>query len=357
VTFNTAAMKLFGYARQEVTGQRMVDLIVPPEFRQAFEEAVTKATSSEPPANRNRHLEMRAVGMDGSAFPIELATVKVELSDGTFFVVHIRDIAERKAHEQERERLLAEAEKANSVKDDLLSNLSHEFRTPLNAILGWSTMLRRGQVPPDRLSHAGEVIERNAQAQSRLVDDLLDASLVAAGLLRLQMSAVDVVSALRAAGDSIRPAAGARGLVVDGPLPVDLGTIHADPARLHHILLNLLSNAIKFSSPGDRITLDAFKDGGMVTIRVADTGVGIAPDFLPFVFERFRQAETSTTRSHGGVGIGLAVVKHLIAVMGGEITAESEGVGKGASFAIRFQAFDDEQLHKPPPPASRLNIS
>jgi len=281
--------------------------------------------------------------------------VKVELSDGVFFITHIRDITERKAHEHERERLLAEAEKANDVKDDLLANLSHEFRTPLNAILGWSTMLRRSQVPPDRLSHAAEVIQRNAQAQSRLVDDLLDASLAVAGLLRLQLSAVDVASALRSAADSIRPAAGAQALVVECHAPANLGTIHVDAARLHQVLLNLLSNAVKFSSAGGQITLDALKDEGVVTIRVTDTGVGIGPDFLPFVFERFRQADTSTTRSHGGVGLGLAVVKHLVGVMGGEITAESEGIGKGASFSVRFQASDDEQIQRAQPAASRVS--
>jgi PAS domain S-box-containing protein len=340
---------MFGYSRPEVTGQRMVDLIIPPEVRHTLEGAFTSETSMEPSALRNRQLQMRAVRKDGTALPIELAIVRVELPEGVFFIAHIRDITERKAYEQEREKLLAEAEKANNVKDDLLANLSHEFRTPLNAILGWSTMLRRRQVPPERLSHVAEVIERNAQTQSRLVDDLLDASLAVAGLLRLQMSAVDVASVLRAAAESIRPTADGRALVVECHAPANLGTIHADAPRLHQVLLNLLSNAVKFTSAGGTITLDALRDDGVVTIRVTDTGVGIAADFLPFIFERFRQADTSTTRSHGGVGLGLAFVKHLVGVMGGEITAESEGVGKGASFSVRFQASEGQQIQRPQP--------
>jgi signal transduction histidine kinase len=131
--------------------------------------------------------------------------------------------------------------------------------------------------------------------------------------------------------------------------PANLGTIHADAPRLHQVLLNLLSNAVKFTSAGGTITLDALRDDGVVTIRVTDTGAGIAADFLPFIFERFRQADTSTTRSHGGVGLGLAFVKHLVGVMGGEITAESEGVGKGASFSVRFQASEGQQIQRPQP--------
>ena len=352
VTFNTAAVRMFGYSRQEVTGRRILDFIIPPQLRHMLEGTFSNEELAEQSGIRNRRLEMHAVKRDGTVFPIELAIVKVELPEGVFYVAHIRDITERKAFEQEREKLLAEAEKANDLKTDLLANLSHEFRTPLNAILGWSRMLRHSQVPPDRLSHVAEVIERNAQTQSRLVDDLLDASLAVAGVIPLEMSKVDVAAALRAAAESIRLAAEAGALVVECHAPANLGTIHADRARLHQVLLNLLSNAVKFTSAGGTITLDALKGDGVVTIRVADTGVGIRPDFLPFVFERFRQADTSTTRSHRGLGLGLAVVKHLVAAMGGEITAHSDGVGKGASFSLRFRSFEGDQIQRPQPSGS-----
>jgi PAS domain S-box-containing protein len=354
VGFNRAAAAMFGFSRGEVSGRRMIDLIIAPDMRAALEEVFRGAASSGG-SLLNRQLETVGVRKDGSRFPIELGLVRVDLKEEVFFCAHVRDITQRKEHEQERERLLASAEKANNVKDDLLANLSHEFRTPLNAILGWSTMMRRRQVPPDRMTHAAEVIERNAQAQSRLVDDLLDTSLAVAGLLRLHMSIVDVAAAVRNACDSVRPAAAAANVTIDCPANGSIGSIHVDAARFHQILLNLLSNAIKFTPAGGTITLDAVADSGIITTRVRDTGVGISAEFLPFVFEKFRQADTSTTRNYGGLGLGLAVVKHLVGVMGGEINAESDGPGRGATFSVRFPAHEggaDEaagrQLAAPP---------
>jgi PAS domain S-box-containing protein len=338
VDFNRAAVRMFGYHATEVVGRPMPDVIIAPDFRDALNDEWTATR----PTIIGRVVEMRAIRKDGRIFPIELAVVRVDLSDRQFFIGHIRDITDRKQHEEERERLLAEAEKANGVKDELLANLSHEFRTPLNAILGWSTMLKRQQVPPDRLSHVAEVIERNAQAQSRLVDDLLDASLAVAGVLRLHAATVDLASSMHAAADSMRPASDAKGVALECVATPALGTINVDAARLHQILINLLSNAVKFTPVGGRITLSAIRQLDTVTIQVADTGIGIQPEFLPFVFERFRQADTSTTRHHGGIGLGLAVVKHLIAVMGGEITAESEGPSKGATFSVKLPAHRSE---------------
>jgi len=351
VDFNRAAAAMFGRSRTDVLGLRMPDLIAA-DSRGAIDE-VFQGTPADGGSLLNRRLETVGLRHDGAEFPIELSLVRVELNDEVFFVAHVRDITERKQHEAERERLLAAAEKANSVKDDLLANLSHEFRTPLNAILGWSTMLRRSQVPLERLSHAAEVIERNALAQSRLVDDLLDTSLAVAGLLRMQPSIVDVAAALRAACDSVRPTAAVTNVSVDCHPTTGIGTINVDAARLHQILLNLLSNAIKFTPEGGTVVLDAVNEAGLITIHVRDSGVGISPDFLPFVFEKFRQADTSTTRNYGGLGLGLAVVKHLVGVMGGEITAESDGLGKGATFSVRFRACDadTEQVARQPSPA------
>ena len=339
VDFNPAAARIFGFTAQEVLGQRMVDVIMAPDSRDVLRQQWAAGNHKD---TINRELEMHGLRKDGTIFPIEIAVVSVELGRERFYIGHIRDITERRKHQAERERLLAEAEKANRVKDDLLANLSHEFRTPLNAILGWSTMLKRRQVPLERLSHVAEVIERNAQAQSRLVDDLLDTSLAVAGLLRLEPAPVDLAARLHAAADSIRPAADAKGMTVECAAPPTLGTIDVDGARLHQILINLLSNAVKFTPPEGRITMSAMRQTDAVTIHVADTGIGIAADFLPFVFEKFRQADTSTTRRHGGVGLGLAVVKHLVEVMGGEITAASAGPSKGATFSLRFPTHHGE---------------
>ena len=343
VDFNRAAVKMFGYEATEVMGRRMPDVIIAPELRDALNDewAATRSTIV------GRELEMRAIRKDGTTFPVELAIVRVDLADQQFFIGHIRDITDRKKHQEERERLLAEAETANRVKDELLANLSHEFRTPLNAILGWSSMLRRQQVPPDRLSHVAEVIERNAQAQSRLVEDLLDTSLAIAGVLRLHSAALDLASSMHAAADSMRPAANAKGVTVECLATPALGTINVDPARLHQILINLLSNAVKFTPAGGRVALSAIRQPDMVTIQVADTGIGIEAGFLPFVFERFRQADASTTRHHGGIGLGLAVVKHLIGVMGGEISVESGGPSKGATFLVKLPAHGGEAAARP----------
>ena len=335
VDLNRAASSLFGRSPTEAAGAPFVETIIAPADR----ERVSRALAGQLPESAsilNHQVEMRAVRGSGGEFPIEIAIVRVPLEDGAYFICHIRDITERKAHEEEREMLLKAAERANRIKDELLANVSHELRTPLNAIMGWAAMLRRGQVAAANLKHAAEVIERNAQAQARLVDDLLDASLAAAGRLQLTPGQVDVAEMLRETVDSIRPAAQAQGIQVTHRAGPDLGTIEADGARVQQVLLNLLSNAIKFTPREGEITLDAQRRDGAVTIRVADTGVGIAPDFLPAVFDRFTQGDASTTRAHGGMGLGLAIARHLVELMGGQIVAESLGPGKGAAFAVRL---------------------
>ena len=226
---------------------------------------------------------------------------------------------------------------ANRSKDEFLAIVSHELRTPLNAIVGWGSMLRRGQVPKGSEQHALEVIERNALAQARLVEDLLDISRAVAGRLRLELSDVNLAATLRAAIDAVRPAATTQGVALHLDVPDDLGVVRADPARLLQILQNLLSNAIKFTEMGGRVSLEASSTGREASIRVTDTGIGISPEFLPFVFDPFRQADTSTTRAHGGVGLGLAIARHLIDLHGGTIDVQSEGRGQGTTFTVRFR--------------------
>jgi signal transduction histidine kinase len=181
------------------------------------------------------------------------------------------------------------------------------------------------------------VIQRNALAQARLVEDLLDISRAVGGGLRLELTEVNLASTLRAAVDAVRPAATTQGVALDYAVPEDLGVVRGDPARLLQILQNLLANAIKFTSDGGRVTLQAQRVGAEAAITVTDTGIGISPEFLPHVFEPFRQADSSTTRAHGGIGLGLAIARHLVELHGGTIEVASGGVGRGSTFTVRFK--------------------
>jgi signal transduction histidine kinase len=247
--------------------------------------------------------------------------------------------AERIAEELRRSEEALRA--ANRSKDEFLAVVSHELRTPLNAIIGWAAMLRRGQVAPERHPHALQVIERNAHAQARLVEDLLDISRAVAGRLRLEAGDVDVTSTLHATVDALRPTASEQSVEIVLQASAGLGTITADQSRLQQIVQNLVGNAIKFTPSGGKVTLAAARDDERITIRVIDTGIGIRREFLPFAFDRFRQADTSTTRSHGGIGLGLAIVRHLVELHGGTIDVSSDGENLGSTFTVRVPVTPD----------------
>ena len=233
------------------------------------------------------------------------------------------------------QRARLEAEQANRLKDEFLATVSHELRTPLNAILGWVALLRQARFEPTRVASILEIIERNAKAQAQLIADVLDISRMITGRVKLEIAPVSLARVICDAADSVRPGADARGIELH--LDVDEGPIaNADPDRLQQVVWNILSNACKFTSEGGRIDLRLRANQTHATITVADTGVGISSDFLPHVFDRFRQAEQGFTRSHGGLGLGLAIVKHLVEMHGGEVTASSEGPGKGATFEVRL---------------------
>ena len=260
----------------------------------------------------------------------------------------IEDVTERVAREAElqaqieaRSRLLSseklarnEAERANRLKDEFLATISHEIRNPLNAILGWAHMLRLGNLTPANSERAVETIYRNAKSQSQLVADLLDVSRIISGKLRLDVRAVDLIAIVNAAMDSIRPAAEAKGIRLQTMLDPAAGPISGDADRLQQIVWNLLSNAVKFTQKGGRIQVKAQRIASHVEVVVSDSGVGINKYFLPYVFDRFRQADASTTRVHGGLGLGLSIVHQLVDLHGGSVTVQSEGEGKGATFTI-----------------------
>lgn len=251
------------------------------------------------------------------------------------------DVTERRQAEAERARLLlaeqearADAETANRTKDEFLATLSHELRTPLNAILGWAQLLRLGKLPEDDMAHGLETIERNAKVQAQLIEDLLDLSRIISGKLRLDMRPTDLPTAIEAALDSVRPAAEAKGIHLIPLFDASASPVLGDSARLQQVIWNLLSNAIKFTPVRGTVELTLRRIGGRAEIIVSDTGIGIKPDFLPYVFERLRQADSSSTRRHGGLGLGLAIARHLIESHGGTIEARSAGENRGATFVL-----------------------
>jgi len=265
------------------------------------------------------------------------ATVPAQLSSSALSIDGIRTVAvvvTDLTHER-TERALRES---NRLKDEFLATLSHELRTPLNVILGWTRMLRSDHLSDSAREHALRLIDRNAQAQAQLVNDLVDMSRVTTGKLRLELEPVALVPALEAALESVRPSAEAKSLRFETAWEDRDLAVLADPTRLQQVMWNLLSNAVKFTPDGGLIRVSAEAGHGRVRIEVADTGIGIEPAFLPHVFDRFRQAESGTTRSYGGLGLGLAIVHDLVRLHGGRVDVGSGGEGKGATFVVRLPA-------------------
>jgi PAS domain S-box-containing protein len=251
---------------------------------------------------------------------------------------------------------LAAAEESNRLKDEFLATLSHELRTPLNAILGWVQMLTHGAVPPERAKRALEVVGRNARLQAQLIEDILDVSRIISGKLEIERIPVSASQLFESAIFGIAPAAEAKRIVLRQHIASNLPPIEGDPKRLHQVLNNVLSNAVKFTPEGGSIAVDCEADGTSLTIRVQDSGTGIAADFLPFVFDRFRQADSRSTRAHGGLGLGLAIARHLVAEHGGTIEAHSEGVGRGTTVIIRLPLALGESSAVPEAPAIPADV-
>ncbi len=254
------------------------------------------------------------------------------------------DLGRRAAIAIDNARLYNEAQQANRMKDDFLAVVSHELRTPLTPILGWTRMLRNDTFDKESMSHALEIIERNARAQAKLIEDLLDVSRIITGKLRLNIRPVDLNSLLENSIDALRPAAEAKSLTIEKSFNLEPIVLNADSERMQQVIWNLLSNAIKFTPQSGSIQVRASMVQNSICIEIQDSGRGISPKFLPFVFDRFRQADSSTTRAFGGLGIGLAIVRHLVELHGGTVNAESAGEGKGATFAVTLPALKSRKL-------------
>ncbi|MGA9996909.1 MAG: PAS domain S-box protein [Pyrinomonadaceae bacterium] len=262
------------------------------------------------------------------------AQASVAMDNARLFEAVQKARAEAETAAADKERLYHEAQESSRLKDEFLATISHELRTPLTAILGWAHMLRTGQFAGDSALQACETIERNARAQSQLIDDLLDVSRIITGKLRIDVRQLDPNSFVEAAVESVRPAAEAKGVRVQRIMDTGIITVSGDPVRLQQVIWNLLSNAIKFTPRGGKVQVRLERVNSHIEIVVSDTGSGIAPEFLPHVFDRFRQADQRTTRQHGGMGLGLAIVRHLVELHGGTVRAESGGEGQGATFTV-----------------------
>jgi signal transduction histidine kinase len=228
------------------------------------------------------------------------------------------------------------AESSSRAKDEFLATLSHELRTPLNAILGWTRMLRSKVLDPAKVEHALATVERNAVAQTRLIEELLDVSRAAAGKLHMSLRSMDPAEAVDSALEAVRPAAQAKGIELSSTVKPPVGLVLGDRARLEQVMWNLLNNAIKFTPAGGHVGVSLESGARDAEITVSDDGIGITPDFLPHVFERFRQADPSTTRLYGGLGIGLSIVKSVAELHGGSVSVSSEGSGRGSTFRVRI---------------------
>jgi len=325
-------------APEEVVGKTDFDFFIEEHARAAYEDEQRVIKTGVPIIDK----EEKEVYPDGST--TWLSTTKVPVFDDAGRVTGIvgisRDITERKHAEESRLELAreqaarTEAEHANRLKDEFLAVLSHELRTPLTSILGWSKMLLDGDVAEEMRAGALTSIYRNAKSQAQLIEDLLDISRIVTGRLSIETRPVDLTSVVEAAVAGVRPAAQLKSLTLDAKLDPLAGAVTGDADRLQQVVWNLLTNAIKFTPSGGLVEVRLARAGSRVEVAVRDTGQGIAPDFLPHVFDRFRQADSSTTRRHSGLGLGLSIVRHLVELHGGTAHAESAGDGQGSTFKV-----------------------
>ena len=337
VDANPAACELLGCEKQELLGRNVFEFIEP-ENRAEVEESWRSFTR-----DGEQRGEFRLRRADGRVIDVEFSAKANFLPGKHLSVLH--DITDRRNAEIERARLLdqektarREAEESSRLKDEFLATVSHELRTPLTAMLGWTHLLETGELDPQVTERAIQAIDRNARSQAQLVEDLLDVSRIITGKLRLKVQEVDLSILLESAFESVSTAGEVKNIDLAKTIAPGAMLVTADPARLQQILWNLLTNAIKFTPRKGRVEVRLERIESNVVITVTDTGIGIEPEFLPFVFDRFRQADGSTTRRHGGLGLGLSIVRHLVDLHGGQVEAKSEGRGAGSSFKVTFPA-------------------
>ncbi|HZW75950.1 MAG TPA: PAS domain-containing sensor histidine kinase, partial [Caldimonas sp.] len=345
-SWNRGAERLFGYSAPEIVGTT-ISRLVPPDRPNDATEILACIRRGE----RVDHYETERMRKDGQRIHASLTVSPITEATGRIIGASkiARDVSARRRAEAERERLLrdaqaarSEAEAANRAKDELMSVVSHELRTPLSSMLGWVSVLRKGKMMPDGVQRALEAIERNGRLQSELINDLLDVSRMVSGRLVLDPRPVELRRVLGDALDAARPDAAASGIRMSADITSE-ATVAGDALRLQQVVSNLLSNAIKFTPRGGAIEILLQRRGADARVTIRDDGRGIAPEFLPHVFEPFRQAEDVKRRKTGGLGLGLAIVRNLVEQHGGSVSAESAGEGTGATFTVTLPLLADRR--------------
>jgi PAS domain S-box-containing protein len=351
---NPVAQEMVGWTEADAEGRPLMEVFrtINERTRLPSENPVVKVLRGESPAGLSDQDVLTS--RDGRETPIDNRAAPIKDERGNFIgvVLAFRDITERKRIEKAREQSLRyeqearheadvarlRVEEASRLKDEFLATVSHELRTPLNHMLGWITMLRSGKLQQNKTQKAFDTIERNARAQGRLIDDLLDVTRIISGKLLIEPRQLEIAKVVEAAAESIVPAAEDKGVKFKTTLVPDAGMVSGDSDRLQQAIWNLLSNAVKFTPKDGHVELRLTRVNSQIEITVSDDGQGISPDFLPHVFDRFRQQDATTGRQHGGLGLGLAIVRHLVELHGGSVRVESAGEGHGSAFTITLPA-------------------
>jgi PAS domain S-box-containing protein len=354
-SWNKSAERLFGYTASEIIGLP-ISTLIPPDRPEEEVEILEKLRRGE----RIEHFETVRLRKDGRSVDVSLTISPIKDSSGRIIGASkvARDIGERKRADAERDELLmrekaarAEAQAANRSKDEFISLVSHELRSPLNSVLIYSQMLGSNPNDAEQVKHTCEVIERNARTQLRLIEDLLDTSRIVQGKLRLDKRPTNIVAVLADVLEVVRLMAEAKGIRLRAHYEETPAFVNGDAARLQQVIGNLLSNAIKFTPEGGRVELWLERSGEGLSIIVSDTGAGIDPANLPYIFDRFRQNDPSSSQRQGGLGLGLALAKHLVELHGGTIEAASEGIGFGSTFTVKLSLAWQTGLSGGEPPA------
>lgn len=343
-SWNRGAERLFGYSPEEAIGQPVI-MLIPPDHENEEPEILRRLRNGE----RIEHYETVRRRKNGELIDISLTVSPIQDSTGKIIGASkiARNITETKRnlvllqqalHAAEEAR--REAERANRMKDDFLATISHELRTPLTAVMGWMRMLQDERLEASEISQALDIVNRNVKIQAQLVEDLLDISRIISGKMRLETRPLQLSPVINTAVESIVPAAEAKGIRLQIVTDLGVSSIMGDSNRLQQVLWNLLSNAVKFTPNGGRVQVLLEEIDGCVEVRVTDSGKGIGPEFLPCVFDRFAQEDSSNTRTHGGLGMGLAIVRYIVEMHGGTVQAKSEGEGKGATFIVAIPVME-----------------
>jgi PAS domain S-box-containing protein len=368
-SWNFGAERIFGYTADEMIGASIMRLI-PPDRQGEELEILSRIRRGE----RFDHYETIRLAKDGRRINVSITVSPIKDSTGNVIGASkvLRDISERKKAEEALKKALEEAERANferlhlldsernarsqaerasHMKDEFLATLSHELRTPLNAVLGWANILRLGKLEGEELKHGLDTIERNARVQAQIIEDLLDMSRIISGKVRLDVQRVDLPSVLNESLETLRATAEAKGIRLQAVVDPFAGPIYGDPNRLQQVFWNLLNNAIKFTPRDGKVQVLLERVRSHLEVNFIDNGEGIAPEFLPYIFDRFQQGDASTTRRHGGLGLGLSIVKQLVELHGGNVRVKSSGIGQGATFTVQLPLIalysepDEERRH------------